>query len=232
MCGRFALSIPIEVIAELLRIGAFPLISPRFNIAPTQEVLAARRGEDGREFTTLTWGLVPNWSRDPTSGPKMINARAETLFDKPAYRGPAATQRCVIPASGFYEWDIRPEHNKQPYYITRSDEQPMLFAGIWDTWHGPDGLLQTCSVITTGACAAISDFHHRMPVILESESVDAWLDPSRTGPNDLNHLLRSMPADAVDSRPVSRRVNKVHNDSADLTQRQDPEPPIQPSLFE
>ena len=233
MCGRFALAIPIEAIAALLRIGAFPLLAPRYNIAPTQPVLAARNGDGGREFSTFTWGLVPAWSRSPSNGAKMINARADTLFDKPAYRDPAASQRCIIPATGFFEWDLRPEMHKQPWFITRADRQPMLFAGIYDTWHGPGGLLATCSIITTDANAAISPMHHRMPVILASGAdVDQWLDPARRTRADVEHLLRPAPADAVIAHPVSRRVNKVGNDSADLLTPESPEPPAQPSLFD
>ncbi|MCA9311874.1 MAG: SOS response-associated peptidase [Phycisphaerales bacterium] len=231
MCGRFALSIPIEVIAELLRIGAFPLISPRFNIAPAQQVLAARNGDAGREFTTFTWGLVPAWSKDPSAAPKMINARAETMFEKPAYRDPAAAQRCIIPADGFYEWDLRPEMNKHPWFIRRADHQPMLFAGLYDTWHGPHGILATCTVVTTAAGPPIADIHHRMPVILESGSVDEWLDPARRTRADLGHLLHAAPPNLIDAHPVSRRVNKVDNDTPVLVERVDPEPPEQPSLF-
>ena len=233
MCGRFALAIPIEVIAELLRMGAFPLIEPRFNIAPTQGVLAARVDEVSgeRAFASLTWGLVPAWANDASVGAKMINARSETIFSKPAFRDSILTRRCVIPASGFYEWEaIEGQRAKQPHFVKRADGEAMLFAGLWDRWIGPNGPLDTCSVITVAACSSLERMHHRMPAILEASDVDAWLDPTVRSSEALSPLMRTASDTTVASHPVRPLVNRVANDEPRCMEVYEPPAP-EPGLF-
>ncbi len=202
----------------------------RFNVAPTDEVACvttSREGEPRGEL--LRWGLVPRWAADPGLGAKMINARAETVAERPAFRDAFARRRCLILADGFYEWERRGPRARHPFHVTRTDDAPFAFAGVWATWHGPgDRLLRTCSILTTGANAVVRELHDRMPVILAPEAEAAWLDPATPAPL-LHELLTSLPAERTRLREVSRAVNDARHDAPDCL---DPPPPeAAPTLF-
>jgi putative SOS response-associated peptidase YedK len=216
MCGRYtqmrswAELLDLYGIAESLSPSNFP---PRHNIAPTQAVPVVRRQPNSgeRELVTLRWGLVPAWAKDIGIGAKMINARAETLADKPSFRDAFKKRRCLIVADGFYEWQARPKGPKQPWFITVADARPFAFAGLWEEWWDAGStLIETCTIVTTEANAALRPIHARMPAILPAGRFDAWLDPAAAAA-DLEALLAPY-AGAIAARPVGRRVNDVGND--------------------
>jgi putative SOS response-associated peptidase YedK len=218
MCGRFTLAgITTDQIRDLFLIEDVPELGDRYNIAPGQPVAAVRFNRETckREIAPLLWGLVPSWSREP-AGARMINARAETVHQKPAYRGPLRYRRCIIPASGFYEW-AGSNAGRQPFYVRRKDGGLLAFAGLWDRWISPDGSeLETCAIITTEASPFMQQLHDRMPVILEPTDFDAWLDPDTQKAEALLPLLRPTGGDVLEAWPVSRAVNNPANDSPDL----------------
>ena len=225
MCGRFGLLHTWDEMFASYALISSPLnLQPRFNIAPTQPVFAvtaagARGGEGaGNTATHFQWGLVPSWAKDPAIGVKMINARSETVAEKPAFRAAFRRRRCLIPASGFYEWQKQPNGPKQPFWISAAAGGLLTFAGLWETWLSPDGgELQTCAIITTEANDALRPVHHRMPVILAPADFAAWLDVrDETATAAASALLRPAPDAAAAARPVSTRVNNVRNDDASL----------------
>jgi putative SOS response-associated peptidase YedK len=226
MCGRYAIAGPDP---SQLR-GRFPVgesveIRRRWNVAPTDEVLTVtttREGEPRGEL--LRWGLVPHWAKDPGMGAKMINARAETVAEKPAFRDAFAGRRCLIVADGFYEWR-REGGRPQPMWITRADGEPFAFAGLWATWHGPDEqVLRTCSIVTTHANDALAPIHDRMPVMLAPETEADWLDPAAP-PELLHELLRPAPDREDAHRPVGYAVNSVRNDGPECLEAPEAEAP-------
>jgi putative SOS response-associated peptidase YedK len=192
---------------------------PRYNIAPTQPVSAilaeANTGE--RFLDLLRWGLVPFWAKDIAIGSKMINARAETVAEKPSFRTPFKRRRCLIPSDGFYEWD-KEGGTRQPYHFRRKDGELFGFAGLWDEWTAPDGSpLRTCTILTTTANPVVAPYHDRMPVILTSPDIESlWLDPSITEPDALESLLVPYPPEWMEAIPVSKRVNSPVNEDSDL----------------
>ena len=190
-------------------------ITPRFNISPTQEVPIVRRGEAGNELAVVRWGLIPFWSKDAKIASRCINARSETVAEKPAFRAAwRAGRRCLIPASGFYEWDqhVKP---KQPYLIRQRDGEPMTFAGLWERWKQPDGTpLDTCTILTTAANAAISPLHDRMPVMLSHEAGAAWID-ARTSPDDLARAFLPDAAPLLETVAVSSAINRPSFEGSD-----------------
>lgn len=195
MCGRFTLRTPATGIAETLGLEPLPLFEPRFNICPTQPVLVVRSGEAGRAWGHLRWGLVPSWSRDPSGAAKLINARGETVADKPSFRAAFKRRRCLIPADGYYEWQKLPR-GKQAFHIHLPTEAPFAFAGLWETWHGEDGTeLETCTIITTAANDPLRPIHDRMPVVLDPSDFDLWLDPAQQDRAQLEPLLHAAPPD-------------------------------------
>jgi len=211
MCGRFTLATttPGEL-RQRFPIGESVEIRQRFNVAPGDDVLAVVMREGGATGALLRWGLVPPWADDPSVGFKMINARAETVADKPAYRGPFQRGRCLIVADGFYEWER--EGARQPFHITRGSGEPFAFAGLRTAWRTPDGeLLRSCTIVTTQANATIEHIHPRMPVILDPANFDRWLSPLEPDPRD---LLVPYPAEPMHMWPISSRVNKPDNDDA------------------
>ncbi len=223
MCGRYALSGPApgEWSQSRLRtrfpgLGETVELRQRFNVAPTDPVACVtttREGEPRGEL--LRWGLVPHWAKDPSLGAKLINARGETVSDKPAFRDAFARHRCLIIADGFFEWERRGPKARHPFHITRSDHAPFAFAGLWATWHGPDEqTLRTCSIITTQANDAMRELHDRMPVILDASAEDVWLDPATPEPL-LHELLAALPAEQTALREVSRAVNDARHDAPD-----------------
>ncbi len=213
MCGRFTLSTPTANLAKLFDLDSVPNLEPRYNIAPTQAVLAVRSTREGlgRELALMRWGLIPSWSKDPAIGSSLINARSETVAEKPSFRTAFKRRRCLIPADGFFEWQ-KQERAKQPYFIGLADRQPFAFAGLWEHWEGADGsVLDTCTILTTTANATIRPLHDRMPVILDPADYTTWLDAA-THPDYLFHLLHPYPAEAMITYPVSTLVNNVAND--------------------
>lgn len=221
MCGRFAFTIPPKVLADTFEVVEPPALACRYNIAPTQQVFIIRDSDDDRSLSSARWGLVPHWAKDISIGNKMINARAETVHEKPAFRQAIKTRRCIVPASGFFEWVAKP-NGKFPYYITLKDGSPLPLAGIWELWKSSDGnLLESCSILTTMANDLMSPIHDRMPVILPSEEFDFWLDRTVTDPIKLQRLFLPYPAVFMTAWPVSRLVNSPTNDSSDCIK---PEP--------
>jgi putative SOS response-associated peptidase YedK len=220
MCGRFAQYADPDLYAQQFDLGCVCAATPRYNLAPTQDLLAVRRGTDGiRELIPLRWGLVPAWSEGPDPRYSMINARAETLADKPAYRSAFRHRRCLIPSEGFYEWRTTPT-GKQPYLIRRGDvpfSPTFAMAGIWETWQGPTGPLHSCAIVVTDANPEIATVHDRMPVIIEPSDYSAWLDPHPRDLAALTKLLRPAAGPWALS-PVSIRVNNPRNDDSGLIQ--------------
>lgn len=213
MCGRFAFYSPGEATAALFGVsGALP-VEARYNIAPTQYVAAIRDGGDGaREIAMLRWGLVPFWAKDPSIGNRMINARAETVAAKPAFRAAYRHRRCLVLADGFYEWR-REGSIKTPYYISAEDGQPFAFAALWESWNSKesDASIQSTTLITTAANEFMASLHHRMPVVLSPATADTWL----AGADDaLAKAVERMPE--LRAWPVDRRVNNARNEGEDL----------------
>jgi putative SOS response-associated peptidase YedK len=209
MCGRFTLFESDKVLSREFGVSDFPPRSPRYNIAPSQPIAAVRAppAGTGREFALLRWGLIPPWSKDPAIGNRLINARAETAREKPSFRNAFRRHRCLIPASGFYEW-LRWERGKQPYFVRMRDERPFAFAGLWDRWEGPDeDAVETCTILTTAANAVLAPIHDRMPVIVPPGEYDRWLDPSNKDPDSLAPFLVPFPPEGMLAYPVNPRVN-------------------------
>jgi putative SOS response-associated peptidase YedK len=220
MCSRFTLT-RIESLAELFQLAGLlhlePLtLEPRFNVAPSQLVAAVRYDiEKGtKELAELRWGLIPSWADDPKIGYKLINARAESVAQKPAFRAAFKKRRCLIPADGYFEWQ-KQGSKKQPYYFRRQDGKPFAFAGLWERWDkSPAGQppLESCTIITTEANALTQPIHDRMPVILQPNDYATWLDPALQDPAVLVPLLRPLAGDELTFYPVSTRVNSPKND--------------------
>ena len=219
MCGRFTLAAPAEQVAAQFQLPATPELSARYNIAPTQQVLGVRAADGGREATFFRWGLVPSWAKDLSVGSRMINARAETVAEKPSFRAALRQRRCLIPADGFYEWQAR-EGGKQPYHITMADGGLFAMAGLYERWKSPEGSwLESCTILTTEANELMRSLHDRMPVILPPEHYDLWLDPGLHDAGPLEALLVPYPAEQMAAAPVSRGVNHVGNDGPELLAR-------------
>ena len=217
MCGRFTLRAPASTVADEFKVLDVPPLAPRFNIAPTQPVAAVRlAAESGqRQLVRLKWGLVPPWAKDPAIGNRLINARAESVAEKPAFRAAFRRRRCLVVADGFYEWQ-RSGGRKQPYFIRLRDDRPFAFAGLWEFWEGPEhSALETCTLITTGPNELMEPIHNRMPVILAPDDYDRWLDPAIQEPDALRPLLRPYPTSAMLALPVSPHVNNPRNDDAE-----------------
>ncbi len=216
MCGRFALAATGEEVAEHYQLSEVPFIVPRYNIAPTQPVAAVRFNRAGeRELTFFQWGLIPSWAKDPSIGSRLINARCETAAEKPSFRSAFKRRRCLLPATGFFEWRKTDGH-KQPLYIREADEGIMSLAGLWEIWQSPDGgELETCTILTTEPNALMAPIHDRMPVILDPADYDMWLDGD-TPVDRLQHLMRPFDAEQLLAYPVSTAVNKPQNDTADI----------------
>jgi putative SOS response-associated peptidase YedK len=223
MCGRFTQAQIAELDREVFKLLEIPRLEPRYNVAPTQDVAVVReggrgeerrgeRGSRGRTLAFIKWGLVPHWTDDPTIGNRLINARAETADQKPAFRDAFRERRCLVPADGFYEWQ-RTSHGKQPYYVRLADGGVLAFAGLWDRWVSPDGEpLESFTILTTKPNDVVAPIHDRMPVILPPDGYDRWLDPAAVRRRDLEELLQPYPADAMTAYPVSRYVNSPRNE--------------------
>jgi putative SOS response-associated peptidase YedK len=212
MCGRYTLRTPVDSLVERLKIDEYPSsILPSYNIAPTQEVAAVVEEDEERKLELFRWGLIPSWAKDPEIGSRMINARGETVSEKPSFRKAFKARRCLILADGFYEWQ-KIDNGKQPYHVRMKGESPFAFAGLWEIWNGDGDEVRTCAIITTEANDLMSEIHHRMPVILHPEDYEMWLDPSFEEKEPLSALLKPYPDEAMEAYPVSRRVNSPTND--------------------
>ncbi len=213
MCGRYSLATTPAQLRERFAVGDAAPTQPRFNIAPGSRVIAVNTDRDGTpRGELLRWGLVPAWAKDPSVGFKMINARAETLSERPAYRAPFARMRCLVPADGFYEWQAREGAPKQPFHITCADHRLFAFAGLWSVWHrGEEDELRTLTIITTAANPLMATVHARMPVILDRDAEALWLDPAAT-PAALRELLHGLSAEDTALRPVGTAVNNARFD--------------------
>ena len=206
---------------------------PRYNIAPTQQVLIVRKekGEKVRHLTTMRWGLIPSWAKDMSIGNKTLNARSETVTTTPAFRESIRKKRCLIPADGFYEWR-KMGSVKQPYCFEVGDGEVFAFAGLWDEWTSPDGeIIESCTILTTGPNALVEDLHDRMPVIVPPEKYDQWLDPDVTDFAEIRDILKPYEATAMRRHPVSTRLNNVKNEDAEAAAPVMLETPKQDSLF-
>lgn len=214
MCGRYELHTHPAAIALAFGLAHAPEIRARYNIAPTQQVPIIRLVDGERQLSQVRWGFVPFWAKDPKIGSNMINARADTVAKAPAFRVAFKRDRCLIPASGFYEWQKRGELPKQPMHIGMKDGAPFAFAGLWSTWGPKDGeQLQTCTIITTEPNELAAPIHNRMPVILAAHDYARWLD---TELPDAEAMLRPYPADEMRVFAVSTRVNSPKNDDPDV----------------
>lgn len=213
MCGRFTLTDPDQDLAVQFNLPAIPELQPRYNIAPTQPVAAVRLAAVSavRELALLHWGLIPFWAKDPSIGARMINARSETVAEKPAFRAAFRRRRCLVLADGFYEWQ-KLNGGKQPFYVCFRDRQPFAFAGLWEHWEGPEGAIESCTLLTTEPNDLLRSLHNRMPVILHPTDYALWLDPAVEEPDRLQPLLLPFPAEEMDAYPVSRWVNRPQND--------------------
>lgn len=229
MCGRFTLALSPEDVAKLLELNrtldAELGLGPRWNVAPGQEILAALRPapDAATEPRRLRWGLVPAWARDPAVGHRMLNARSETVREKPAFRSAFRARRCLIPADGFYEWK-REGGRKQPWLFRLKDDPGFALAGLWERWLGPDGeLLDSCTLLTTTPNELMAPIHDRMPVILAPEHRADWLAAAPEAADSLHALLRPFPAAAMTAWPVSTLVNSPRNDGPELVRPVDPQ---------
>ncbi|MDZ7957603.1 MAG: SOS response-associated peptidase [Aulosira sp. DedQUE10] len=215
MCGRFTLNQTAAALAQAFELESFPDLAAQYNIAPTQMVATVlhKPESDKREFQRLRWGLIPSWAKDPGTGAKLINARAETVAEKPSFRSAFKHRRCLVLADGFYEWQ-RKQHKKQPFYFRLQNEQPFAFAGLWEKWQSSSGEeIASCTILTTAANELLQPIHDRMPVILAPNDYNLWLDPQQETPQALQPLLRPYPAAAMTSYPVSTLVNKPQHDT-------------------
>jgi putative SOS response-associated peptidase YedK len=235
MCGRIALfSPPIRFARFLdaaLAAGIDPEGHPSWNVGPQRRLFAVTEHETERVLDRFRWGLVPSWSKDPAVGNRLFNARGETVAEKPSFRSAFAKRPCVIPVDGFYEWDHRAGHAKQPHYFTRADAQPTLFAGLFEHWRDPNGPadaapLATCTIITTEPSVDMDDIHDRMPVVLDANDVETWLNIRVHAPDERVHLLRPAPRGTLTHYAVGATVGSVKNDGPELIA------PVEPhSLF-
>jgi putative SOS response-associated peptidase YedK len=215
MCGRYSLSASPETIRDHFGLHALPALEPRYNIAPTQVVPVIRAGEEGRELALLHWGLIPAWAKDEKTGYRMINARAETVAEKPAFRNAVRHRRCLVPADGFYEWRTT-ARGKQPYHVRRRDGALFAFAGLWEHWQDEHGrTIESFTILVTDANALLRPIHDRMPAIIEPADYERWLSRALRDPQALAPLLQPYPAVRLQAVPVSTRVNTPRHDDPD-----------------
>jgi putative SOS response-associated peptidase YedK len=229
MCGRFvSASSPDEIARYFDAEAPEALLEPSYNVAPTNDVYAVLNDGGVRRLDAFHWGLVPIWAKDPRQGSKMINARAETLAAKNAYKPAFKRRRCIIPADGFYEWKKIPgQKTKEPHFIHRPEGEPLAFAGLWEVWRGPDKQgdpLRSCTIVTTSANETMEPLHDRMPVILPASAWEEWLDPANDDLETLGKLLVPAPPEIIVTHPVSTEVNTVRNKGAELIEPVDPAP--------
>lgn len=214
MCGRYTLRSPRARLEETFELQVPEWVTPRFNIAPSQAIAVIRERQGQREWAALRWGLIPFWSKQDNPRYATVNARAETVAEKPAYRKPFRSQRCLIPADGFYEWKAAGKA-KQPFFIHLKDDTPFAFAGLWDRWQHGEQAIESATLIVTDANAAMAPVHERMPVILPAEHWRLWLDQDHFDAQKLQALLKPYAGKDLDLYAVNRTVNSPSNDSPD-----------------
>ena len=212
MCGRFALTSDESGICEYFRVNLSSPIKPRFNIAPSQKLLVIRLHSETHEHTSslVRWGLIPSWAKDQSIGARLTNARSETACTKPSFRDSFRRRRCLIPATGFYEWTTSGKR-KQPYYVRLTSNEPFGIGGLWDSWEDNEKIEETCTILTCDANQAMQHLHPRMPVVIQPERYDAWLS-SATELTDLSQDLLPFPEETTAISPVSDYVNDVRHD--------------------
>jgi len=238
MCGRYVSATPPDQVAAYFDAEAPEvLLEPSYNVAPTKDVYAVLSDGPTRRMDAFHWGLVPLWAKDAKIGSRMINARAESLADKNAYKSAFRRRRCLIPADGFYEWrkdpDARPKAKKQPYFVHRPDGEPFAFAGLWEVWKGPNKdqePMRSCVIITTDADGPMAEIHDRMPAILPPSAWDTWLDREVDDLELLGKLLVPAPPEIIAIHPISTEVNNVRNDGPELIEEVAPDAPEQGKL--
>ena len=241
MCGRISLYSTPERLSRIFDAELGPDVDPDrvtgFNVPPTRSILGIVASPDGtshrpggelhRHLGRYRWGLVPSWAKDVSIANRLFNARGESVAAKPSFRAAFASRRLAVPADGFYEWKAGPGRERLPYYFERADGEPLAFAGLWEQWWGPEANpeeeapLLTCTIITTEAGTDVAGVHHRMPVILESDVLDEWLDPDNKDRSELESLLVAAPAGTLVHHRVDRRVGNVRNDGPDLIEQVD-----------
>jgi len=229
MCGRYAAILPPEAMVELFQTLNTIDFPPRYNIAPTQPIVAIWQDEAGRRAHLVRWGLVPGWVKDPREFPLLVNARSESMAEKPAFRTALRHHRCIVPATGYYEWHTGPDKKKTPYFITLANGEPMALAGLYSTWMGPDGEeVDTAALITVPAGPDLAHIHDRMPAIVEKPQWEQWLDVRNVGAAQALQLALPLGDGKVKAHPVSTRVNTAKFDDLDLIRPVTPETPAQP----
>jgi len=217
MCGRFTSFLSPELLENTFGVQAPPDIFPRYNIAPTQQVWIIREAATGgRHLSPARWGLVPHWAKDLSIGSKMINARCETVHEKPAFRQAIHSRRCIVPASGFFEWSATPT-GKIPHYVTMRDSSPLALAGIWESWKTAEGeSSETFAILTTAANSLLVPIHDRMPVLLHLTEYELWLDRSENNPQKLQRLYQPYPAELLQEWEVSTMVNSPAQETSEI----------------
>ena len=215
MCGRYVTRNEAAIERYLNLIKVRNPLTDRFNVAPTQDVPVVRLIDGERVMSNMHWGLIPFWAKDKKIGYKTINARAETVAIKPAFRSAYKVRRCLIPASGFYEWK-RDTEPKTPHFIFKQDDEPIGFAGLWETWKREDETLESCSIVTTEANDMMAELHNRMPVILDAQDFDWWMEGDV---REVGQLLKPCPVEWLDAYPISRQVNNARNQGPELIER-------------
>ncbi|NJL87634.1 MAG: SOS response-associated peptidase [Leptolyngbyaceae cyanobacterium SM1_1_3] len=214
MCGRYTQSHSGEAIAAAFELAAVPTVTVSYNIAPTQLVSVVLAAESGRQHSLMRWGLVPGWAKDPSIGNRLINARAETVHEKPSFRTAFRRRRCLVIADGFYEWHrLKDSKTKQPYYFQRRDRQLFAFAGLWEHWQNEQEAISSCTLLTTQPNSLLAPVHDRMPVMLPAEVYDRWLNPQEQRPESLQPLLVPYTATEMQRYPVSQQVNNPSHNS-------------------
>lgn len=224
MCGRYSITTPIEAMRRLFGFQGLPNLGANYNVAPTSAVPIVRMMDGAREVAMARWGLVPSWAKEIRPKP-LINARAETIAEKPSFKSSYRRRRCLVPADGYYEWRKEPNGSKQPFYIYRADGQMFGMAGIWTDWMSPDGSeLDTMAIATTSANETLSSLHHRMPVMIPETDFELWLDPTIEKSDDIDALLRPAQNELFQAHPVSKQVSRVGADDPSLIEPIEIEP--------
>ena len=215
MCGRFAITIPSDAMSQLF--DAQPANDlpdvPNFNVCPTNFIHTVTYNGSGRKLESLRWGFVPNWYRELNGGPLLINARSETIAKKPAFSNASRARRCLIPCSGFYEWSKDLEGNKKPWFITRNDNAPMVFGGVWQEWSDEIGIIKTCAIVTTASNTKLSRIHHRLPLVLERSNWGLWLGEEGHG---ASVLMKPTEDETLNAYRVSKNINSNRSSGPDL----------------
>lgn len=226
MCGRYAASLPPEMMVELFKLLNTIDMPARYNIKPTEPIMGIResRSQGGRVAELFRWGLIPQWVKDVKDFPLLINARADGMVTKPAFRNAMKWGRCVIPADGYYEWMVGPDGKKRPYFITMNANEPMVFAGLFSRWTSPEGeKVDSAAIVTVDPNLDISDVHDRMPAVLRGDAVDKWLDTKNVGPEEAAALAHAPPKGSMKYHVVGKAVGKAESEGPDLIRPLTPE---------